>query len=127
MEARIVREDGTEADFNQLGELWLRSGNISPGYWKNEKANKETFQDGWLRTGDYFRVDENGYFWYGDRVKVMEFPFFSCWLASFSLDLCRTRLKSRVLRFLLRKLRIACLTNQTSLLSTLLLLVFQVD
>jgi len=70
MQARIVREDGTDAVFNELGELWLRGGNISSGYWKNDKANKEIFKDGWLRTGDYFRVDEKGYFWYGDRVKV---------------------------------------------------------
>jgi long-subunit acyl-CoA synthetase (AMP-forming) len=78
MEARIVREDGTEADINELGELWLRSGNISTGYWKNDKANKETFKDGWLRTGDYFRVNESGYFWYHDRVKVWNSsPFLS--------------------------------------------------
>jgi len=70
MEARITRADGTDADYNEVGELWLRGENITSGYLKNDKANKETFKDGWLRTGDYFRVDENGYFWYGDRVKV---------------------------------------------------------
>lgn len=70
IEARILREDGTAADFNELGELWLRGDNISPGYLENDKANRETFKDGWLRTGDYFRVDEKGYFWYGDRIKV---------------------------------------------------------
>ena len=62
MEARIVRDDGSEANFNEVGELWLRSHNISPGYWNNEKANKETFVDGWLRTGDKFSVNEEGYF-----------------------------------------------------------------
>jgi long-subunit acyl-CoA synthetase (AMP-forming) len=72
IEARIMREDGTEAEFNEVGELWLRSDNISPGYWKNDKANKEAFKDGWLRTGDHFRVDEKGYFWYGDRIKVWD-------------------------------------------------------
>ncbi|KAF5387342.1 hypothetical protein D9757_005815 [Collybiopsis confluens] len=54
MEARIVREDGSEADFNEIGELWLKSPNVSPGYWNNETANKETFVDGWLKTGDRF-------------------------------------------------------------------------
>ena len=77
MEARIIRQDGTDADINELGELWLRGDNITTGYWKNNKANKETFKDGWLRTGDYFRVDEKGYFWYGDRVKVCKFFSFS--------------------------------------------------
>ncbi|KAE9407315.1 acetyl-CoA synthetase-like protein [Gymnopus androsaceus JB14] len=69
MEARIVRDDGSEANFNEVGELWLRSPNVSPGYWNNEKANKETFVDGWLRTGDKFSVNEEGYFFFADRAK----------------------------------------------------------
>ncbi|KAJ3506882.1 hypothetical protein NLJ89_g6614 [Agrocybe chaxingu] len=69
MEARTVREDGTEAGLNEPGELWLRSGNIAIGYWNNEKANRETFVDGWLHTGDTFRIDEEGYFWFADRAK----------------------------------------------------------
>jgi len=70
MEARTVREDGTEAEVNEPGELWLRSGNVAIGYWNNEKANKETFVDGWLHTGDTFRIDEKGNFWFADRAKV---------------------------------------------------------
>lgn len=58
MEARILRNDGSEADFNEPGEMWLRGGNIALGYYKNEKAARDTFIDGWLRTGDRFRVDE---------------------------------------------------------------------
>ena len=69
MEARTVRDDGTEADMNEPGELWLRSGNIAMGYFNNPKANSETFVDGWLHTGDKFRIDENGYFWFADRAK----------------------------------------------------------
>lgn len=64
MEARIIRDDGTEADVNEPGELWLRSPNVALGYWNNPKANKSTFVDGWLHTGDKFRVDENNNFWY---------------------------------------------------------------
>ena len=63
MEARIVREDGTEADINEAGELWLRGGNVSVGYWNNPKATTEAFVDGWLHTGDRFIIDENGNFW----------------------------------------------------------------
>jgi long-subunit acyl-CoA synthetase (AMP-forming) len=62
MEARIVREDGSDADINESGELYLRGGNIALGYWNNEKANKETFVDGWLRTGDRFRRNSTGNF-----------------------------------------------------------------
>ncbi|KAK7050947.1 hypothetical protein VNI00_005059 [Paramarasmius palmivorus] len=69
MEARIVRDDGTDADVNEVGELWLRGANISPGYYNNEKATQESFVDGWLRTGDKFKVDEEGYFYFADRAK----------------------------------------------------------
>ncbi|GLB38764.1 putative AMP-binding enzyme C-terminal domain [Lyophyllum shimeji] len=69
MEAKILRDDGTDADVNEVGELYLRSGNIALGYWNNEKATGETFVDGWLRTGDKFRVDEEGYFFFADRAK----------------------------------------------------------
>lgn len=62
MEARIVRDDGTEADWDEVGELWIRGENVVLGYWKNPKATAETFVDGWLRTGDRFRVDRNQYF-----------------------------------------------------------------
>ena len=63
MEARIVRDDGTDANLNEPGELWLRGDNVALGYWNNEKASKETFVDGWVHTGDKFYVDALGNFW----------------------------------------------------------------
>ncbi|KAG6864934.1 hypothetical protein C0991_006285 [Blastosporella zonata] len=69
MEGRIVRDDGTEADWNEPGELYLRSDNVAMGYWNNEKATKDTFVDGWLRTGDKFTVNEEEYFFFADRAK----------------------------------------------------------
>ncbi|KAF8215206.1 hypothetical protein K438DRAFT_1800875 [Mycena galopus ATCC 62051] len=69
LEARIVRNDGNDAPPDEVGELWLRGGNISPGYFNNPEANAKTFVNGWLRTGDQFRVDEEGYFFFADRSK----------------------------------------------------------
>ncbi|KAA1476775.1 acetyl-CoA synthetase-like protein [Dentipellis sp. KUC8613] len=70
VEARIVREDGSDADFDEVGELYLRGGNVTLGYWGNQEATKETFlPDSWLRTGDRFTVDRNGAFFYVDRLK----------------------------------------------------------
>ncbi|KAF9451833.1 acetyl-CoA synthetase-like protein [Macrolepiota fuliginosa MF-IS2] len=69
MEARIVREDGSEADFDEVGELWLKGGNIVSGYFDDIQATKTTFVDGWLRTGDQFRIDRGHYFSFADRAK----------------------------------------------------------
>ncbi|KAJ7342708.1 hypothetical protein DFH08DRAFT_1010977 [Mycena albidolilacea] len=70
LEARIVRDDGTDAARGEVGELWLRGGNIAPGYWNNPEANAKTFVDGgWLRTGDQFRTDDKGYLFFADRAK----------------------------------------------------------
>lgn len=69
-DARLVRADGSDAGLDEPGELWLRGPTVTLGYWNNEKANKETFVDGWLRTGDMFTVDKDGVFWFQDRAKV---------------------------------------------------------
>jgi long-subunit acyl-CoA synthetase (AMP-forming) len=58
LEARILREDGSDADYDEIGELVLRGPTIALGYWNDEKATKETFRDGWLYTGDRFYVDK---------------------------------------------------------------------
>lgn len=62
LEARIVRENGSDANVNEPGDLWVRGGCIALGYWDNEAATNESFVDGWLKTGDRFRIDENGSF-----------------------------------------------------------------
>jgi acyl-CoA synthetase (AMP-forming)/AMP-acid ligase II len=62
MEARIVRDDGSGAAVNEPGELWLKGGSTALGYLNNEMMTRKTFVNGWMRTGDYFRVDQNGIF-----------------------------------------------------------------
>ena len=75
MDARIAREDGTEADHDEIGELWLTGENIALGYWAHPKATSEVFFEDeqgrrWLKTGDAFRVDKAGFFFFEDRMKV---------------------------------------------------------
>lgn len=62
MEARVIREDGREANTDEIGELLLKGENIAQGYWNNEQATKEAFVNGWLRSGDYVRADTDGNF-----------------------------------------------------------------
>ncbi|HMN23361.1 MAG TPA: AMP-binding protein [Ignavibacteriaceae bacterium] len=71
IETKIVKEDKTECASNEVGELWLKSPVITPGYWKNDKATKESITDGWFHTGDLVKQDEDGYFYVVDRKKNM--------------------------------------------------------
>ncbi|MCA1451651.1 long-chain fatty acid--CoA ligase [Bradyrhizobium sp. BRP22] len=70
-EVRIVRPDGTDAAVGELGELWVRGPNITPGYWNRPDANASSFTDGWLHTGDATRIDEEGFYYIVDRWKDM--------------------------------------------------------
>jgi long-subunit acyl-CoA synthetase (AMP-forming) len=64
LEARILREDGSDADYDEVGELIVRGPTNALGYWNDESATKEAFKDGWLYTGDRFSVDRKGRFLY---------------------------------------------------------------
>jgi len=69
---RITAEDGeTELPPGEVGELWARGPMIVRGYWNRPDATAETFQDGWVRTGDLARVDEEGFLYVVDRAKDM--------------------------------------------------------
>lgn len=53
----------------QTGELWLRGPAITPGYWRKPEETAKTFVEGWFRTGDLGRRDEEGYYYLTDRLK----------------------------------------------------------
>lgn len=71
IESKLVKEDGTEAGPNELGEFWLRGPVVTPGYWKNPEATAKSIEDGWFKTGDLLRKDEEGYLYVVDRIKNM--------------------------------------------------------
>ena len=66
--ARIMVGD-RRAEPGEIGEIELRGGNITTGYWNRPEADAGTFQDGWFRTGDLALADEAGVFWFKDRLK----------------------------------------------------------
>ena len=52
------------------GEIQLRGPNLFSGYWRDEEATRAAFtEDGWFRTGDAGHVDQQGRFWFTDRIK----------------------------------------------------------
>ncbi|KAI8989046.1 phenylacetyl-CoA ligase [Trametes punicea] len=69
--AKVVRPDGSLARVGERGELLLQGDQVALGYYKNEQATKETFVDGWLRTGDEVYFAENGDMFVTDRIKEL--------------------------------------------------------
>jgi long-chain acyl-CoA synthetase len=70
-EVRIVGERGETLPSGEVGELWYRGPIVVRGYWNNPQATAETFVDGWVKTGDLARVDEEGFVYIVDRAKDM--------------------------------------------------------
>jgi len=70
-EVCVMRVDGEEAAPDELGELWWRGPNVTPGYWKRPDANADAFVNGWLRSGDIGKIDEDGFIYIEDRLKDM--------------------------------------------------------
>ena len=70
-DVKIVDAEGAEVKPGEMGELWVKGPNITPGYWNRPDANKTSFTDGWLHTGDAARMDEEGFYYIVDRTKDM--------------------------------------------------------
>jgi acyl-CoA synthetase (AMP-forming)/AMP-acid ligase II len=72
VEVRVVDPStGEDVPTGDVGEFWLRSEQAMSRYWHQPEASEAAFVDGWLRTGDAGRLDENGYLFIEDRVKDM--------------------------------------------------------
>jgi long-chain acyl-CoA synthetase len=71
VQVSIRRDDGSEADIGEAGELWASSAGLMTEYLGDEKATAETLQDGWLASGDVAIMDANGIVTIVDRKKNM--------------------------------------------------------
>ena len=72
VEARVVDENDCEVAPGETGELILRTDRpwaMNHGYYKNPEATAEAWRNGWFHTGDGFKYDEEGYFYFVDRIK----------------------------------------------------------
>ncbi len=70
-DARVVDDDGRDVATGEAGELWIRGPMVTPGYFADPAATAAAITDGWLHTGDYARLDDEGYVYVLDRKKDM--------------------------------------------------------
>jgi long-chain acyl-CoA synthetase len=69
MQVRITDAGGKPLPAGETGEIEAKGAAVMLGYWNNAKANAETLKDGWLRTGDVGRLDQDGFLTLSDRSK----------------------------------------------------------
>jgi benzoate-CoA ligase len=82
--ARIVDEDGHDAE---SGELWLAATSTALHYWNQRERTKQTFVGEWLRTGDRYFRDSDGYFWYQGRTNDV-FKVSGQWVSPLEIESC---------------------------------------
>lgn len=70
-EVRLVDDSGNDISAGAVGEMWIRGPHLSSGYWQNPAATAEAYVDGWFRTGDLARRDDDGFFFIAGRRKDM--------------------------------------------------------
>jgi len=68
-DVRIVREDGTDVNIDEVGELVVKGSGVMKGYYKNPEATAQIIDRGWLHTGDLGRFDKDGFIYIVDRKK----------------------------------------------------------
>jgi benzoate-CoA ligase len=70
-DARVVDEHGVEAPIGEVGNLFVRGDSVCAAYWNQHEKTKDTIEGHWLKTGDKYTVDADGYFWYCGRSDDM--------------------------------------------------------
>jgi long-chain acyl-CoA synthetase len=71
MDVEIRDSEGRTLGANEHGEIWLKSPTLIRGYWRRSEDTASTIVDGWMRTGDLGRIDDDGFLYIEDRLKDM--------------------------------------------------------
>ncbi|MEM9397145.1 MAG: AMP-binding protein [Pseudomonadota bacterium] len=72
VEVRLVDENDCEVALGEVGEMLVRTDRpwgMNSGYYKNPEATAQAWRNGWFHTGDCFRCDADGYYYFVDRRK----------------------------------------------------------
>lgn len=65
--ARLADDTGDNVGADEAGNLWVRGGSATAGYWNLPELTEQTIKDGWVRTGDVYRKDDEGFFFHIGR------------------------------------------------------------
>lgn len=71
LEIKICDDKGNVLPIGEQGEIVVKGENVMVGYWKNEKATRETIRDGWLYSGDLGYLDKDGFLYVLGRAKSL--------------------------------------------------------
>jgi benzoate-CoA ligase len=70
-DARLIGLDGQPSAAGEPGALHVRGGSAAAYYWHNDEKTRRTMIGEWMVTGDYYRVDADGFYWYEGRIDDM--------------------------------------------------------
>ena len=68
---RVVDDDDKDVPLGTIGELWIKGPNVIQRYWNKPDETAKNLTDGWLHTGDFARIDDEGFVFIADRKKDM--------------------------------------------------------
>jgi benzoate-CoA ligase family protein len=84
-ELSLRDENGVETADGEIGDLWCRGPSIGAGYWNNREATSRTFVGGWLKTGDKYVRDAEGYYHFAGRSDDM-LKVGGIWVSPFEVE-----------------------------------------
>jgi benzoate-CoA ligase family protein len=84
-DTRIVDEHGRDLGPDEIGELLVRGPSAGEGYWNQREKSRRTFAGEWTHTGDKYRRDKDGYFYYCGRTDDM-FKVSGMWVSPFDVE-----------------------------------------
>jgi len=70
-DARILDDSGHVLPPNEIGNLWIKGDSVCAAYWNQHEKTKSTIEGHWIRTGDKYTQDEDGFYWYAGRTDDM--------------------------------------------------------
>jgi benzoate-CoA ligase family protein len=70
-EAQLRDDSGAPTSHGEVGNLWISGDSVCAGYWNQHEKTKNTIEGRWIRTGDKYTQDDDGYYWYAGRSDDM--------------------------------------------------------